>query len=681
MEEAPIFDETKPFESIPIEEAPSFDMNAEFKEVVNTPTKETVISENKTEELTPIQLIDKEYKQKINLIDTELLKVDSITEYDDETKQKMKDGFDIKKTMLEKQRQQEIDKVKPPMKERINDEINAGVDSAFNSVLKVTKMVNQITTSGMELIGFDTLPQEMKRRINEASSVWGEEVAIQKADRLKKYGEETWGVGETIGEVIPDVGVGVITAPTKIATGLSELALSSARNELFTDTEVPLMEKLQKISGDVGLAVVGMGVIQHFLPTSQLAELKELTSKIKDPVERDAVAKAYRMLDHSDISSLDYNAREKILKKIVTGEVTGEEALSKVINNEVQQAKDILSQDIAKEYDIVKEIAKTTEEVSGGRLNANFESWFNRLENKDDFSTFKQEGSLEDFTKRLSERGNSNAYDLEGMISSVKREARATTDKGQEFAYNKLVGFLQEEQDKLLVKSGVPGLYDKARELTVKNIETFTSKAKGEEAKTAKKLAEVLSDKNSYNVAEKLFTSNLDPNIVKGFLKATKGTEEARTAVMDSLLTKGVENINSKEGITNVLNNYYNLDANGRKLLLGEANAKALDSNVKAATIIMSAIEESELDKKIRGDVMSLVGAGLTAKLTPYVSAKVALQSSRNIVTKMSKMNKERSTLYKAIAGNKLTPATRKILQGLGMITLSQRDDEEETKE
>ena len=113
MEEAPIFDETKPFESIPIEEAPSFDMNAKFEEVVNTPQVVATEEDAKPIELTKEELVQKEYDQKINLIDTQVLKIKDMNELDEETKKSLYDGLEIKKTSLAKQKQDEIDKLNP----------------------------------------------------------------------------------------------------------------------------------------------------------------------------------------------------------------------------------------------------------------------------------------------------------------------------------------------------------------------------------------------------------------------------------------------------------------------------------------------------------------------------------------------------------------------------------------
>ena len=113
MEEAPIFDETKPFESIPIEEAPAFDMNAKFEEVVNTPQIIAAEEDVKPIELTKEELVQKEYDQKINLIDTQVLKIKDMNELDEETKKSLYDGLEIKKTTLAKQKQDEVDKLNP----------------------------------------------------------------------------------------------------------------------------------------------------------------------------------------------------------------------------------------------------------------------------------------------------------------------------------------------------------------------------------------------------------------------------------------------------------------------------------------------------------------------------------------------------------------------------------------
>ena len=91
-------------------------------------------------ELTKQELIEKEHSEKINLLDintNDLLKTPNI---DDETKQKFIDGANLQKTKLEKQKQDELDKLKPKEEE----------EDGFFSKLKqsVEKVVNARVATG-----------------------------------------------------------------------------------------------------------------------------------------------------------------------------------------------------------------------------------------------------------------------------------------------------------------------------------------------------------------------------------------------------------------------------------------------------------------------------------------------------------------------------------------------------
>lgn len=68
-------------------------------------------------ELTKEELLQKEYDQKIMLIDSQASKIKDSKEFDDDTKQTLYDGLELKKTSLAKQKQDDLDKLKPKEEE------------------------------------------------------------------------------------------------------------------------------------------------------------------------------------------------------------------------------------------------------------------------------------------------------------------------------------------------------------------------------------------------------------------------------------------------------------------------------------------------------------------------------------------------------------------------------------
>ena len=91
-------------------------------------------------EPTKQELIEKEHNEKINLLDTKINDLLKTPNIDDETKQTFIDGANLQKTKLEKQKQDELDKLKPKEEE----------EDGFFSKLKqsVEKVVNARVATG-----------------------------------------------------------------------------------------------------------------------------------------------------------------------------------------------------------------------------------------------------------------------------------------------------------------------------------------------------------------------------------------------------------------------------------------------------------------------------------------------------------------------------------------------------
>lgn len=91
-------------------------------------------------EPTKQELIEKEHSEKINLLDTKINDLLKTPNIDDETKQTFIDGANLQKTKLEKQKQDELDKLKPKEEE----------EDGFFSKLKqsVEKVVNARVATG-----------------------------------------------------------------------------------------------------------------------------------------------------------------------------------------------------------------------------------------------------------------------------------------------------------------------------------------------------------------------------------------------------------------------------------------------------------------------------------------------------------------------------------------------------
>lgn len=130
------------WEDIPLSNVET-NVSTGWEDITSTPVDATMTVGGKPEvkiEPTKQELIEKEHNEKINLLDTKINDLLKTPNIDDETKQTFIDGANLQKTKLEKQKQDELDKLKPKEEE----------EDGFFSKLKqsVEKVVNARVATG-----------------------------------------------------------------------------------------------------------------------------------------------------------------------------------------------------------------------------------------------------------------------------------------------------------------------------------------------------------------------------------------------------------------------------------------------------------------------------------------------------------------------------------------------------
>ena len=130
------------WEDIPLSNVET-NVSTGWEDITSTPVDATMTVGGKPEvkiEPTKQELIEKEHNEKINLLDTKINDLLKNPNIDDETKQTFIDGANLQKTKLEKQKQDELDKLKPKEEE----------EDGFFSKLKqsVEKVVNARVATG-----------------------------------------------------------------------------------------------------------------------------------------------------------------------------------------------------------------------------------------------------------------------------------------------------------------------------------------------------------------------------------------------------------------------------------------------------------------------------------------------------------------------------------------------------
>lgn len=584
----------------------------------------------------------------------------------------------------------------PSTYERVKDELAFGIEGAMNGFAKIQKMTGEAIIGGTELIqpalemvgqgqfGKD-IQSKVKDTIDLYSGFWGNEVAKNKATHIAKYGKDKWDVGTTLGETVPDVLAGLATAPTKVATGLSELALSSARNEVFSSTEVPLTEKLKSVSVDVGAAVIGMSIINKILPDSQKAELKQVVDYIVDPEDKRIVQEGLQAIEEAGIESLDYKSRETLLKKVVGGEINSNKDVSRAIKAEVETARKTILDKRDKAYTEANKIGVTTDLIKPKVIVKNIRESINTdKEFKLFFDGEKPDKILKEFRKKINKDDNLNAADLERHIKDLN--TNMLYDGGvEDKARKKIIEFIQEEQDKLLIKANKPMVYKEARALHSEYVNKFTKNAEGIDSKSAERFQQIVNDPNLYDTAKDLFGKNIDTNIASSFVKNVKGSKEVRRKAVGSILMDKIDldDLYSQGGVAQVMTNFQKINPEALKILIGKEEAKALRGRIKGLQLVTDAIAQTEasMNGSIKKDLGNLVAGSLMTKFAPIVGLRSVLSSSKAITEKLVSIKTDRSRVMKWISEQPQTPEIKRLAKGIMFMNIASEPMNKEEKE
>lgn len=541
---------------------------------------------------------------------------------------------------------------------------------AGEALTKLEAVPKEAAAWALQLTGNEDKANQVRNEIQGALDIWGGKIAQVKAERIKQFGGESWGMGEGVGQMAPELAVKTVrTLPNMIA----EFGLSSARNELFTSNDVPLVTKMMAISSDVVLSGIGLGVMNKILPSNQIKEFQNYIDSIDDPVTKETITKTLKHMEDLGIDNLSYGARDKILKNMLEGKIMDDKTLSAAITSELQSASKASQAYKQALYSEANKIADTTQPIAMSEMLNNFNAF-------DSGSAFGKETQLavkDAFIKDIKNRPPMNAKALEEQIGAYKADLRAHAKDELKAPYSAIVKFLQDEQDKLLAKSGLSGTYDAARKAEKEHLALFTGrKVAGEYGQsTGAKISKAINQPEYYGVNQSIFTGTLSPNAANVYVNKIKGDMATREASVFNLITNNVEDISSAGGINTIVQNYSKLNKDGVKIMLGENGAKQLETNMNALTIISQNIGDLEkIDKGLSKEIVNLAGAVMAFKISPYASVHVAINTAKDIANKISMRNgvsKEKSQLSKKLAEYaKDNPAVKQVLKGVMMISV-----------
>lgn len=574
--------------------------------------------------------------------------------------------------------QKEIPAPDYTIQERVVGELEDIPAGAKLSTGKVAQLAGEAYASGLRAIGLKDEADIISDNIQTTVELWGKDVAKNKAEHIEKFGSDAWNIGTTVGGFVPDVATAFAVSPKALTTvrGVvgTETILSSARHQLFTSTEVPTIEKLKAIGTDTTMALIGMKIIDSVLPSSQIEELKTIAKKeITDPEDIKALEIAYKTIEDSDIDFLDYDARERILKHIVSGNIVTAPVLSKAIKTEVNNAKIYLDNKIEDAYNTANKIGEKSVKSNYADMKRSLS-----LKEKEIYESLDDDGKKiwNDFKVRMMKNPDLNARDLDKFSSEFKKHQRKAEGTKID-TYGEIIGFIENKQDDLLNKSGTPGVYDEARKLYRDKINRFTKQAKGVDKEMATKLGDLIDNPSVFKVSKKLFTDNLDADSALSYRKIVKDRKN-NDKIVQSVLTKGTDNYKSQEGAKTIITNYKNADKDGIKIMLGKKKAKELDRNIKALELMVDAIDLAKgADKSMFKDAMDLVSAVALYKVSPYTSARISVGATKKLLTKNAVLKADMAEWRKWLASQEKTPAIKKAIQA-SLIAYIATDKEED---
>ena len=541
---------------------------------------------------------------------------------------------------------------------------------AGEALKKLEAVPQEAAAWALQLTGNEDKANQVRNEIQGALDIWGGKIAQIKAERIKQFGGESWGMGEGFGQMIPELAVKTTrTLPNMIA----ELGLSSARNELFTSNDVPLVTKMMAISSDVVLSGIGVGVINKILPANQIKEFQNYIDSIDDPVTKETITKTLKHMEDLGIDNLSYGARDKILRNMLEGKIMDDKTLSAAITAELTSAGKASQAYKQSLYTEANRIADTTQPIAMSEMLKNFSAF-------DSGSAFGKETQIavkDAFIKDIKNRPPMNAKALEEQIGAYKADLRTHAKDELKAPYSAIVKFLQGEQDKILAKSGLSGTYDAARTAEKEYLATFTGrKVAGEYGQsTGAKISKAINQPEYYGVNQSIFTGTLSPNAANVYVNKIKGNMATREASVFNLITNNVEDISSPSGINTIVQNYSKLNKDGVKIMLGEDGAKQLQTNMNALTIISQNIGDLEkIDKGLSKEIVNLAGAVMAFKISPYASVHVAINTAKDIANKIAMRNgvsEEKSQLAKKLSEYaKDNPSVKQVLKGVMMISV-----------
>lgn len=541
----------------------------------------------------------------------------------------------------------------PSTIDRIKDEAYSALVSGGQSFAKIGEPIAKGASKVVGIV-YPTVETWLDGTLAENMKWYGEEVAKNKEARISKYGSETWGTGQAVGSIAPDIVGSTAKGATALGLSMMELGLSTARNDLFKSTEVPIVEKLKTISTDVATAFIGAKLVNKFLPTNQAEDLEAMAAKIPDSVTRNKVLGATESMRKAGIDKLDFEARDAILKDIVAGKIVDDLDLSNIISEKVNTAFKNSYNKVNKLYDDAGTIGRQIDSKNSKEIFSDFAKWMdteyrNGVLNREAMRDEKSINILTEFEKRLNTVDIRNVDDLE--LLRKKYAGLSGIKSGEEaFAYGRISNFLESKVDDRFKELKLENPYLAPRKEYVQHLDTFTSKTSKE---FGSKIEQSIEDPSVFYKAEQILGEKIKPDSAFKFVNTISKDAKVRSSVVANAILKGLPKEVSELGFDEanvIISNFDKLDRNGLKIMLGEQGEKQLRNQIEALAMITRTEKTvSQKDLSTVKEVLNLGTAAIAAQYFPLASAHSAVSSVKNLYEKTFGSSDQKKTVVKEL--------------------------------
>ncbi len=403
----------------------------------------------------------------------------------------------------------------------------------------------------------------------------------------------------------------------------------------------------EDIAFDKNSAEFGVG--QFIAPTPPMGRagkvVKTAYGKAIDSLPFDAKRRAESALNKLDsigAKDLSVKTRGALMDEL---NLPTKEIDEVAINQKIQQSLDIAEQNLHKE---VTDLYTEANKIGSQTKAVDIRNIINEVTKKSDgtpdilLQRKLAKGVDEDATKAkanidalLDDATPNNASDIEDIIKSFKTDQRSAGGMGKEL-YGRAIRELEKTQQSLLAEAGHPELFKTARDRWQTYQKEFKGNLEGYGTTGGKSIESVNKARDNFDISEKLLGGTLDKNLAEQVGK--NFTAQERRDMVFSMLAKGLDDVgglNTDVNAIKFINNFEKMDKRGLKAMLGEDGYRKAKESVDALSFVESAIKVADKQSAdISQDILEMGAALAAMKISPYAATHVAINKSKNILTK-----------------------------------------------